>query len=132
MDQVLEDLEQEIAEINNGEEKIRYIISRHVRVYPENMNEAKALLHEKDCLPRKYQTRIEDREREYYRVVREVLEECFAGKGRILESSMPVITFPLFGICNWLYAWYDPGGAVDSKKLLEMIWRIFLNGVNGC
>ncbi|MBW1774520.1 MAG: hypothetical protein JRJ82_16765 [Deltaproteobacteria bacterium] len=41
-----------------------------------------------------------------------------------------MMTFFLFGFCNGLYAWYDPEGAVGSKELSEMIWRIFLNGVN--
>ena len=45
----------------------------------KNLNEAKALLHEKYCLPRKYQKSIESREREYYRIVRGVLESYFAG-----------------------------------------------------
>lgn len=130
MEQVLENLEQEIQEMDDVEAKIRYIISRHVRVYTENMHEAKALLHEKYCLPRKYQKKIEDREREYYGIVRGVLQSYFKGNRKITGSYMPVMTFLLFGICNWLYAWYDPEGTVDSKKLSEMIWRIFLNGVN--
>ena len=130
MDQVLDGLEPETEKIASGEDKIRYLISRHVRVFTENMDEAKALLHEKNCLPRKYQKSIEIRERQYYRIVRGVLESYFAGKKKIPKSTMPVMTFLLFGICNWLYAWYDPEGAVDSRELSEIIWRIFLKGVN--
>jgi AcrR family transcriptional regulator len=130
MDQVLENLNREIGAIDNGDAKIRHIISRHVRVYTENMNEAKALLHEKYCLPAKYRKKIENREREYYGIVRDVLKFYFHGNREIHLSHMPVISFLLFGICNWLYAWYDPGGAVGSGELSEMIWRIFLKGVN--
>lgn len=130
MDQVLDGLESEIEKIADGEGKIRYLISRHVQVFTENMNEAKALLHEKNCLPGKYQKNIEGRERQYYGIARGVLESYFAGKKKIPRSYMPVMTFLLFGICNWLYAWYDPEGAVDSRELSEMIWRIFLKGVN--
>ncbi|MFC1579461.1 TetR/AcrR family transcriptional regulator [Thermodesulfobacteriota bacterium] len=131
MDQVLDDLVLELEKIADGEGKIRYLISRHVRVFTENMNEAKTLLHEKNCLPGKYQKSIEGRERQYYGIVRSVLESYFAGKKKIPGSYMPVMTFLLFGICNWLYAWYDPEGAVDSRELSEIIWKIFLKGVNG-
>jgi AcrR family transcriptional regulator len=131
MNLVLQDLEHDLEEIETVREKIQYIISRHIRLYTENLAEAKTLLNEKHCLPRKYRQKIDRKEREYFQIVRKVLMIFFAGKPRLPGSQITVITFLLFGTCNWIFSWYDPKGAVNSEALSEIIWKIFLNGANG-
>jgi AcrR family transcriptional regulator len=131
MDLVLKDLEHNLEKIEPAREKLRYIISRHIRLYTENVAEAKTLLNEKYCLPRKHCRKIDQKEREYFQIVREVLIIFFAGKQNLPHSHITAITFLLFGICNWIYSWYDPQGAVSSEALSEIIWKIFLNGVDG-
>jgi AcrR family transcriptional regulator len=128
---VLQDLEQDLAEIEAAREKIQYIISRHIRLYTQNPAEAKTLLNEKYCLPRKYRQKIDRKERQYFQIVRKVLVIFFAGEQKLPGSQITVITFLLFGICNWIFSWYDPKGAVNSEALSEIIWKIFLTGVDG-
>ncbi len=131
LDRVLQDLEHELEEIQNAREKIKFIISRHIRLYTENPAEAKTLLNEKYCLPRKYRREIDRKERQYFQIVREVLVFFLAGRQKRPDSQITVITFLLFGICNWIFSWYNPNGAVNAEALSEIIWKIFLNGVDG-
>jgi TetR/AcrR family transcriptional regulator, cholesterol catabolism regulator len=128
---VLQNLEHDLEEIETAREKLQYIISRHIRLYTENMAEAKTLLNEQYCLPRKYRREIGRKESEYFQIVRNVLIIFFADRQKMPRSQITVITFLLFGICNWIYSWYDPKGAVNSEALSEIIWKIFLNGVDG-
>jgi AcrR family transcriptional regulator len=128
---VLQDLEHDLEEIEAAREKIQYIISRHIRLYTENPAEAKTLLNEKYCLPPKYRRKIDRKERQYFQIVRKVLALFFAGKQKLPDSRIPVIAFLLFGMCNWIFSWYDPRGAVTPEALSEIIWKIFLNGVDG-
>ena len=60
-----------------------------------------------------------------------MLIRFFADKQSLPDSQISVITFLLFGACNWIFSWYDPKGAVNSEALSEIIWKIFLNGVDG-
>jgi TetR/AcrR family transcriptional regulator, cholesterol catabolism regulator len=131
LDLVLQDLEYNLAKIATAREKIQYIISHHLKLYTENPAEAKTLLNEKYCLPRKYRQKIDRKERQYFQIVRKVLVFFFAGKQRLPDSQITVITFLLFGMCNWIFSWYDPRGAVNSEALSEIIWKIFLSGVDG-
>jgi len=128
---VLQDLEQNLAEIETAREKIQYIISRHIRLYTQNPAEAKTLLNEKYCLPPKYRRQIDRKERDYFQIVRKVLAGYFADRQNLPFSKITVITFLLFGICNWIFSWYNPRGAVSAAALSEIIWKIFLNGVDG-
>jgi len=131
MDLVLQDLERDLAEIESAREKIRYIISRHIQLYIQNPAESKTLLNEKYCLPRKYRRKIDLKERQYFQIVSKVLILFFGDRQKLPRSQITVITFLLFGICNWIFSWYDPKGAVNPEGLSEIIWKIFLNGVDG-
>jgi hypothetical protein len=124
-------LEHDLEEIEAAREKIQYIISRHIRLYTKNPAEAKTLLNEKYCLPPKYRRKIDRKERQYFQIVRKVLALFFTGKQKLPDSRITVITFLLFGMCNWIFSWYDPRGAVTPEALSEIIWKIFLNGVDG-
>ena len=129
MDLVLLDLEQDLSQIAGSEEKIKFIISRHIHLYTRQQNEAKVLLHEAHCLPAKYFEVIAQKERKYFQIVTDVLSEFFCGT--LPRGQLTATTFLLFGMCNWIYAWYSPKGTVSPEELSAMCWRLFLTGVNG-
>jgi AcrR family transcriptional regulator len=127
MDQVLGNLEQEIDRIEHGNEKLKYIISRHIELYSNHLPEAKVLLHDAHCLPAKYFKIIAEKERKYYQMVVEVLPDLF--NKSISKGQLTAITFILFGMCNWIYSWYNPKGSITPRELSEIIYNIFLKGV---
>ena len=127
MDRVLDNLEDEVGQIEGAHEKLRFIISRHIALYANHLNEAKMLLHEANCLPSKYFQIIAEKERKYYHVVFQILSGFL--KNPVPKGQVKTITFMLFGMCNWIYAWYDPKGTVNPEELSEMICAVFLRGL---
>jgi AcrR family transcriptional regulator len=128
MDLVLQNLEQDLSHLRESNAKLRLIISRHIELYSNNLPEGKVLLHEMHCLPTKYSKIVVEKERKYYQIVGGVLSDLFTHT--IPKSQLTAITFTLFGMCNWIYAWYDPKGAVTPQELSEIICEIFLRGVS--
>ena len=129
MDRVLQDLEEDLTSIDEDDEKLRFVISRHIRLYVENRDEAKVLLHDAHCLPKKYLRIIVEKERIYFDKVASILPGAL---GRpVSKERMTVLTFMLFGMCNWIYSWYDPKGEVPAATLSEIIYGIFRNGIKG-
>lgn len=128
MDTILGDLEEELKEIEKAHLKIKFVISRHIKIYTKNLPESKTLLHEAHCLPSKYFDIIAEKERKYYRIVADVLSEFF--KNNIQKEKLIGITFILFGMCNGIYFWYNPKGPLDPEELSRMIFNIFLRGLN--
>ncbi len=127
MDVILEGLEKELKEIEDSASRIRFIISRHIGLYTQNLPEAKTLLHEASCLPKRHFKVIAEKERKYFQIVSEALLKLF--QNRIPKDKLTVITFLLFGMCNWIYSWYDPKGSVPPDELSTLIYEIFMGSV---
>ena len=127
LDVILQGLQEALDEIEKGDSKIKFIISRHIALYVQNPSEAKTLLHEARCLPKKYFEVIAEKEREYYQIVSKVLLGFF--EGQIPKERLTVITFLLFGMCNWIYSWYHPKGTVTPEELSSIIYDLFTEGV---
>lgn len=130
MDLILNDLESDLNQIQDSSSKIKFIISRHIDLYTGNRAEAKTLLHEAHCLPDKYYKTIAEKERKYYRIVSDVLMEFIGDHTKVDKAHITTLTFLLFGMCNWIYSWYNPKGSISPEKLSNMILNIFLKGVH--
>jgi AcrR family transcriptional regulator len=128
MDLILGNLEEDLSEIKSSAEKIQFIITRHIELYTKNSAEAKTLLHDATCLPKKYFNNIASKERAYYEIVAGSLKGLFDGP--VKKSQLTTLTFLLFGMCNWIYSWYDPKGPVTPEELSHMIYNIFIGGID--
>ncbi len=126
---LLEDLQEDLDRIDRAEAKLKYVIARHIELYTDHVSEAKTLLHDVHCLSTSQFKVVAEKERRYYKIVAGVLAE-------VLHESYPderlkVMTFMLFGMCNWIYAWYDSKGSVKPEELSDTIFRLFLYGIDG-
>jgi hypothetical protein len=48
----------------------------------------------------------------------------YLGQG-VDKESLAVLTFNLLGMCNWIYSWYNPKGAIGPEQLSQMIFDTF-------
>ena len=131
MDLALENLDADLHKIENGFLKLRFFISRHVELYVNNVDEAKTLLHEKRSLSKKHYRDIAEKERKYYGILSRLLRDLCNGPDRPSSDEVTVMTFLLFGMCNWIYSWYDIKGSVTPDKLSQLIWEIYTEGFKG-
>jgi hypothetical protein len=129
MDLVLNDVQKEIDSADSGLEKVRKLIFHHVELYPNRMPEAKTLFHEVQNLPPKLFNKIIAKEREYSRITSIVLSEYFGSS--VDKNQITAITFILLGMCNSIYAWYNPISPVSPKQLSQIIFDILTDGVCG-
>ena len=106
-----------------------YIIRRHIGLYVHNPYEAKTLLHEAQNLPNEKLSIIKDKQRHYYQILEKVLMEY--SSNTLSKPQLTVLAFMLFGMCNWIYSWYDPKKDVKPEALSEIIFNTFTNGARG-
>lgn len=127
MDTILDGLEEDLTGISEPLDKIRYIIRRHIQFYCDHTALAKTLMHDAHCLPGNYFKLIAKKEQVYFQIVAGALAKIF--EGNISKDRLTVLTFTLFGMCNWIYVWYNPKGPITPQGLADIVTDTFLHGV---
>jgi AcrR family transcriptional regulator len=90
----------------------------HVRVFFEHHRE----------LPADQHAVIEAKRTRYEAMVSEAIQRG-VDAGAFRGVDVKLATFALFGICNWAYQWYQPGGELSSREIARVFWDLFLRGL---
>jgi len=122
---VLEELERGLEGEAEAEGRLRVLVENHLRFFVNNMDEMKVLSHEAGSLTGAYREAVNEKKRRYTQVCMEILKELGPAEGGV---DLRVATFSLFGMLNWIYNWYRPGGDVGVSELAEGMSRLFLQG----
>jgi AcrR family transcriptional regulator len=124
-------LREKLHGVDDPVEQLRVMVRAHVGYFAANMAALKVCSHELDSLSgASYEETLRIR-REYYGLVRTIIE-------RLLETRAPgntldghVATMSLFGMLNWLYRWYDPASDRSPSVVANQFATQFLYGVRG-
>jgi AcrR family transcriptional regulator len=91
----------------------------HVRVYFEHFRELPPDLQKLAKAKRDmYEAQVEG-------VIRQGIET-----GVFRTQNARVATLGLFGMCNWGYQWYRPGGALQYQQVAQQLGDIYLRGLS--
>jgi AcrR family transcriptional regulator len=50
-------------------------------------------------------------------------------EGDVREVNVPMTALAVFGMCNWAYQWFRPGGPLSTREIAELFWDLVTNGV---
>ena len=90
----------------------------HIRVFFEHQRE----------LTDAQRNTIREKRDLYEKYVQGVVERGMAdGEFRDLNSRL--VTFAIFGMCNWAYQWYRSDGAQTTDELAGFFYDLLLNGL---
>jgi AcrR family transcriptional regulator len=90
----------------------------YVRVFFEHHRE----------LPAEVRAAVKDKRDRYQRMVEQVIRDGMADGG-FRHTDPTVAAFALFGMCNWAYQWYRPGGRLRPRQIAYEFWSYFVRGL---
>jgi AcrR family transcriptional regulator len=91
----------------------------HVRVFFE---------HHRELTPAR-QTTIRDKRDLYQGIIQAIVERGIAdGEFRKVDPRLTALA--IFGMCNWSYQWYQPGGARTSSEIAAFLGDLLLDGLS--
>ncbi|MDQ6523945.1 TetR/AcrR family transcriptional regulator [Nocardioides sp. LHD-245] len=82
--------------------------------------------HHRDLDPR-LRSRLRKKRDEYWANVRRVIERGNES-GELNVTNPTLASMAFFGMCNWAYQWYRPGGSRSAAEIGEYVWSIFMAG----
>lgn len=125
--------EEVVAEVRGGEARLHAFILSHVRYVASHRDVMRVLVEEAGELPPKRRRVVRELKERYYQLGHAIVGEV-AGAGRSAAAArdgveLERVTYSLFGMLNWVYAWYDPARHGTPQAVARGIHRLALTGL---
>lgn len=79
-------------------------------------------------LPQKNLKALERRQRDVERVLRQTLEEGIK-QGDFTIEDVPLASFSILAMSNWIYRWYRPNGRLNIKQIADILMNFTMHGI---
>lgn len=73
---------------------------------------------------------IHQKREEYEALVREIVQQGQSDGSFRIDLDYKVVTFGLFGMCNWCYQWMQPDGKYSALEIASMFTSLLLDGLS--
>jgi AcrR family transcriptional regulator len=124
---IVQRLKARLAEVSDGEERVRIFILNHLEYFLANQAAMKVLSHEAEVLKNGFASEVSAIKREYYRICVGLLDDL--KDERDLKFSTRIAVLSLFGMMNWIYTWHNPRVDADAASMAREMGDVFLRGV---
>jgi TetR/AcrR family transcriptional regulator, cholesterol catabolism regulator len=119
-------LKKKLEPCETAQERIYVFIQHHLGNYEENQAESRLALRERTNLSANCLLRIKALEREYREILKSLVQSLM--KGKKWQEEM-LATYTLLGMVSFPYAWFDPKRKKTSKDLGDLIYQIYVGGL---
>ncbi len=110
------------------EERLRLLVHATLEKYADRDDQHKIQIEALSNLPEDRAEHLRGVERAIVRkfagVIAELNPRLASGDARLTPATMS-----LFGILNWVYMWFRPGGRISRAEYADMAARLFVGGV---
>jgi len=124
-----QELEEIAASDLNAAAKLRRALECHLGALCEQLDLFTVFLHEQKFLGATHKTRLRGAGKRHAELLATILEQGIAS-GEFRPMNVTVTTLALLGMCNWLYEWYSPDGALAPREIAAMFSDLVLCGTS--
>lgn len=128
MSHVLDHLEHDVADSVDPETALRHVIADILHIMDTKPGYLRAFFEHHREIP--LEIRMEaTRSRDRYQWLVESLIQQGIREGTFRKVPVRLVTLSLFGMTNWSYQWYRPGGDLGPDEIADQILDVFLRGI---
>jgi AcrR family transcriptional regulator len=128
LDSVKNEVLDPAREIEDAEERLKFIILNHARLAAEGNHAVIIISHEINSLSFTQREAILKRRRDYFEFVRDTLVALQKDE-KLYEIDITTATFTLFGMILWLSRWFRPNGKLSVEKVCRDVCEMALKGL---
>ncbi len=119
-----------LEKVEDPLERLRTFIRLHLEFFLTHPHEMKVLTHEDRSLESAWRREVHAIKKSYYQLCYNQVEALKRTQGlKKLNARLAVLS--LFGMMNWIYAWYNPKVDPDAATCARHMTEIFLHGMFG-
>lgn len=128
LDNVKDEVLDPAREIENPEERLRFIILNHARLSAGGNHAVIIISHEDNELSFHQREEILTRRREYFDFIRNTLVELQTQE-KTQDIDLTTATFTILGMIIWLSRWFSPKGKMSVEKVCEDVCEMAMRGI---
>lgn len=117
-----------VAAVRGPAARLRAFVRHHVLFFTEHMAEMKVLSHEADSLSGAHAQALRSRKKAYSALLADLVDDLVPGAS---SHERGVQAYAVFGMMNWIYTWYKPGGPTTPDQLAERLADLALRSLVG-
>ncbi len=117
-----------VAEPLTPSEKLRRAIESHLIAVSEQMELFTVYLHEQKFINARLRNKIHAEAEHQAELLQAILEEGVAS-GQFRPINVKMAAHAIIGMCNWLYRWYSPHGALSVQDIATIFGDLVMDGV---
>jgi AcrR family transcriptional regulator len=110
-------------------EKLRRAILAHLEAFDHHYPHLFVYLHEREEMKRRFREQFKLSPKQYERCWQQILREGVKSGEFRPDLDVPVVSYGLLGMLNWLYKWYDPRGRLSVREVADQFSTLALAGL---
>jgi len=117
------------AVTDSPERRLYAFILNHVRYFAVHNDVMRVLVQEARVLPARHRRKVRAQKEQYYAICERLVRQLGTDRGGYFGRSvdrveLERVTYSLFGMLNWVWAWYEPkhhGTAPDVARSIHAV-----------
>ncbi len=126
-----ETMEAEMAKSADPQEQLYLFIANHVEYFVQHTAVMRVLVHEAARLEAADKSAIRLIKDAYFERLRSIVAHIVEPIGEANASQLDRMTYCVFGMMNWVYAWYEPSLHGSSVDVARTIYDLAMSGLFG-
>ena len=121
----------ELQKATEPVEQLFLFIANHVAYFIQHTAVMHVLVHEAGRLAPKHRPAVRKLKDEYFGRARAIVAAILARRGERTAGEIERATYCVFGMMNWVYAWYDAQQHGSAGDVARTIHTMAMNGLAG-
>jgi AcrR family transcriptional regulator len=109
--------------------KIAQAITNHMTLFHQHYPHIAVYLHDFHHLLQKLEKNAIETPKHYQRLWAELLQQGVKTGELRYDLDTKVTGYAILGMCNWIYRWYNPHGALAAEDIAAIFTKLILEGL---
>lgn len=109
--------------------KIAQAITNHMTLFHQHYPHIAVYLHDFHHLLQKLDKNAIETPKHYQRLWAELLQQGVKTRELRYDLDTKVTGYAILGMCNWIYRWYNPHGALPAEDIAAIFTKLVLEGL---